>query len=317
MKNNKLSSPFFIKNFTMPRKIFSSRGLMYISLYVIISAISPIFVNHTTRSIEPIVTLFYSSIFTIIFFSILNLGELTENIVLIKKNKRSILWLNVLNTIIWFVIFFSLQVLSPAVFACLFLGAIPINLFLLELRKSKASNKSNITTAMLLLTMFILMLLLVSQDMSEANSFQILKYGAIVTIIGGIVAAFIMKISKELANENLSASLVVSLRFYGLLLISLMFVLSNPSQFLVNPIVLAEFFALALISMALPLFLLQKALKTLSPLYASIIITTIPILTYFLQLITGYYSFSIVKLGIIILFSLSLIVLTYLKKKEG
>ncbi len=301
----------------MPRKIFSSRGLMYISFYVIISAISPIFVNHTTRSIEPIVTLFYSSIFTIIFFSILNLGELTENIVLIKKNKRSILWLNVLNTIIWFVIFFSLQVLSPAVFACLFLGAIPINLFLLELRKSKASNKSNITTAMLLLTMFILMLLLVSQDMSEANSFQILKYGAIVTIIGGIVAAFIMKISKELANENLSASLVVSLRFYGLLLISLMFVLSNPSQFLVNPIVLAEFFALALISMALPLFLLQKALKTLSPLYASIIITTIPILTYFLQLITGYYSFSIVKLGIIILFSLSLIVLTYLKKKEG
>ena len=290
---------------------------MYISFYVIISAISPIFVNHTTRSIEPIVTLFYSSIFTIIFFSILNLGELTENIVLIKKNKRSILWLNVLNTIIWFVIFFSLQVLSPAVFACLFLGAIPINLFLLELRKSKASNKSNITIAMLLLTMFILMLLLVSQDMSEANSFQILKYGAIVTIIGGIVAAFIMKISKELANENLSASLVVSLRFYGLLLISLMFVLSNPSQFLVNPIVLAEFFALALISMALPLFLLQKALKTLSPLYASIIITTIPILTYFLQLITGYYSFSIVKLGIIILFSLSLIVLTYLKKKEG
>ncbi len=301
----------------MPWKIFSSRGLMYISLYVIISAISPIFVNHTTRSIEPIVTLFYSSIFTIIFFSILNLGELTENIVLIKKNKRSILWLNVLNAIIWFVIFFSLQVLSPAVFACLFLGAIPINLFLLELRKSKASNKSNITTAMLLLTMFILMLLLVSQDMSEANSFQILKYGAIVTIIGGIVAAFIMKISKELANENLSASLVVSLRFYGLLLISLMFVLSNPSQFLVNPIVLAEVFALALISMALPLFLLQKALKTLSPLYASIIITTIPILTYFLQLITGYYSFSIVKLGIIILFSLSLIVLTYLKKKEG
>lgn len=299
-----------------PRKTFISKGLIYISFYVIMSAISHVFINHTTRSIAPIVTLFYSSIFTIIFFSILNLGELTENIVLIKQNKQSILWLNLLNAIIWFVIFFSLKVLSPAVFACLFLGAIPINLFLLGLSKSKASHKSNMTTALLLLTMFILMLLLVAQDMSAANSFQTLKYGAIVTIIGGIVAAFIMKISKELANKNLSASLVVSLRFYGLLLISLMLVISNPSQLLVHPIVLAELFALALISMALPLFLLQKALKTLSPLYASIIITAIPILTYFLQLITGYYSFSTVKLGIILLFSLSLIILAYLTKKD-
>ncbi|GAA3645173.1 hypothetical protein GCM10022397_32680 [Flavivirga jejuensis] len=60
-----------------------------------------------------------------------------------------ILWLNVLNAIIWFAIFYSLKVLSPAVFACLFLRAIPINLFIFELRKSKASNKSNFTTATL------------------------------------------------------------------------------------------------------------------------------------------------------------------------
>lgn len=301
----------------MPPKTFISRGTIYIFFYVIVSAASHVFVNHTTRSIDPTVTLFYSSIFTIIFFSILNLGELTENIVLIKKNRKSILWLNVLNAIIWFVIFFSLKVLSPAVFACLFLGSIPIILFVLGLRASKASNKNKIITAFLLLTMFILMLLLVSQDVSDANSLQTLKYSALVTIVGGIVAAFIMKISKKLADENLSASLVVSLRFYGLLLISVVLVILNPTHFLVNPMVLAEFFALALISMALPLFLLQKALKTLSPLYASIIITAIPILTYFLQLMTGYYSFSTTKLVITILFSLSLVSLAYLKKKEG
>lgn len=164
--------------------------------------------------------------------------------------------------------------------------------------------------------MFVLMVLLVSQDMSESNSFQILKYGVLVTVIGGIVAAYIMKISKRLATKNLSASLVVSLRFYGLLIISLIIIVSNNSQFLVQPIVLIELFSLALVSMALPLFLLQKALKTLNPLYASIIITVIPILTYFLQLITGYYSFSALKLGITILFSITLIVLTYLKKKD-
>ena len=199
---------------------------------------------------------------------------MTRNIKLIKKNKHSILWLNLLNAIIWFVIFFSLKVLSPSVFSCLFLGAIPINLFLLELSTSKASNKSNVTTALFLLILFVLMLSLVAQDMSETNSLQILKYGALVTIIGGIVAAFIMKISKELATNNLSASLVVSLRFYGLLVISLIMIISNPSQLLVKPNVLAELFALALTSMALPLFLLQKALKTLSPLYACLLYTS-------------------------------------------
>ena len=229
---------------------------------------------------------------------------------------KSILWLNFLNAIIWFVIFFSLKILSPSVFSSLFLGAIPIILFILELKKSTASKKSNFTITLLLLTMFVLMVLLVSQDMSESNSFQILKYGVLVTVIGGIVAAYIMKISKRLATKNLSASLVVSLRFYGLLIISLIIIVSNNSQFLVQPIVLIELFSLALVSMALPLFLLQKALKTLNPLYASIIITVIPILTYFLQLITGYYSFSALKLGITILFSITLIVLTYLKKKD-
>ena len=299
----------------LPEKLIS-RGSIYIFFYVVTSSISNVFINHTTRSIEPIVTLFYTSIFTIIFFSFLNFGELNKNIVLIKENMKSILWLNFLNAIIWFVIFFSLKILSPSVFSSLFLGAIPIILFILELKKSTASKKSNFTITLLLLTMFVLMVLLVSQDMSESNSFQILKYGVLVVVIGGIVAAYIMKISKKLATKNLSASLVVSLRFYGLLIISLIIIVSNNSQFLVQPIVLIELFSLALVSMALPLFLLQKALKTLNPLYASIIITVIPILTYFLQLITGYYSFSALKLGITILFSITLIVLTYLKKKD-
>lgn len=293
-----------------------SKGSLYIFFYIITSAISNVFVNHTTRSIEPIVSLFYTSIFTILFFSILNFGELTKNIVLVKKNMNSILWLNLLNAIIWFVIFFSLKFLSPAVFSCLFLGAIPINLFVLGLGKSKASNKRNFTTALLLLTMLLLMLSLVSQEMSKANSFQIWKYGAIVIVIGGVVAAFTMKISKELATKNLSASLVVSLRFYGLLVISLILIISNSTRMIIKPTVLAEFFALALFSMALPLYLLQKALKTLSPLYTSIIITSIPILTYFLQLCTGYYLFSYAKLGVTLLFSLCLIILTFLNKRD-
>lgn len=299
----------------MLNKNLISIGGVFIFFYIIASAVSNVFVNHTTRSIDPIVSLFYTSLFTILFFSILNFGELKNNKILIKNNRKAILWLNLLNAIIWFVIFYSLKFLSPAVFSCLFLGAIPINLFILGLRDSKANNKNNILIGVLLLAMFMLMLALVSQEMNAGNSFQIIKYGAIVTVVGGMVAAFIMKFSKELATKNLSASLVVSLRFYGLLGVSFILVISNPSQFLIAPRVLAEFVVLALVSMALPLFLLQKALKTLSPLYASIIITTIPILTYFLQLFSGYYSFSAEKLGITLMFSLSLTTLAYVKKK--
>ncbi len=301
----------------MLTKKLKSKGSFYIFFYVITSAVSNVFINHTTRLIDPIVSLFYTSVFTIIFFSILNFGELTNNITLIKENKKSILWLNFLNAIIWFVIFFSLKVLSPSVFSCLFLGAIPINIFILELTKSQASKKSNFIISILLLTMFVLMILLISQDMSNTNSFQILKYGTVVAVVGGIVAAFIMKISKELANKNLSASLVVSLRFYGLLIISLIIILSRQSKLLIEPTVLVELFTLALVTMALPLLLLQKALKTLNPLYVSIIITVIPILTYLLQFFTGYYSFSVVNLGIIILFTITQITLTYFKKKEN
>jgi len=291
------------------------KGFVYIFFYVIACAISNVFVNHTTRVVSPIVSLFYSSIFTILFFSVLNLKELSQNIKLIKENKTSILILNFFNAVIWLVIFFSLKELSPAVFSCLFLGAIPIHIFLLELKNSKLSKK-NYTIATLLLIIFMLMLLLVFQDVEENNYYQIIKYGALVVVVGGIVGAFIMKISKTLAIKNMSASLVVSLRFYGLLLLSFLLLILNPSQFLVEPEVLGELFLLSLVSMALPLFLLQKALKTISPLFASIIITIIPVLTYFLQLMTGYYIFSLVKLSIIMLFALCLTVLAYVKTRE-
>ncbi|MDO5971385.1 hypothetical protein Q4Q35_16385 [Flavivirga aquimarina] len=300
----------------MTSKKLITKGGFFIFSYITVSAISNVFINHTTRSIDPIVTLFYSSIFTIIFFSILNFGELNKNISLIKENKNSILWLNIFNAIIWVVIFYSLKVLSPSVFSCLFLGAIPINLFIIGLRNSKTSKKNNFIIATLLFSIFILMLCLVYQDVSDANISQLLKYGTLVTIIGGIVAAFIMNISKKLADKKLPASLVVSLRFYGLLIISIIIMISNQSRFLIKPAVLLELLALALTSMAFPLFLLQKALKTLNPLHVSIMITIIPILTYLLQILTGYYSFSIAKFGITILFSLLLIILTYFNKKE-
>lgn len=302
----------------MLKKTIISKGFIYIFLYVVTSAVSNVFVNYTARSVNPIISLFYSSLFTIIFFTFLNLKEFTKNIVLVKENKIAILCLNLLNAIIWFVIFFSLKELSPSVFSCLFLGAIPISIFLLELRKSKISKKNNFIIGLLLLAMFILMTILVFQDVSEVNFFQVLIYGAIVVIVGGSVAAFIMKISKKLAVKNVPASLVVSLRFYGLLVVSFVLVFFTSNQFLVKPILLLQIFILSLFSMALPLFLLQKALKTLSPLFASIIITIIPVLTYFLQLSTGYYSFSLIKLQITILFSMCLIVLAYVKKKgEG
>ena len=160
------------------------------------------------------------------------------------------------------------------------------------------------------------MVLLVYQDISRSNVVQILRYGTLVTVVGGIVAAIIMKISKKLADKNLPASLVVSLRFYGLLIISTLIIIANQSQLSIKPIALLEILVLALISMAFPLFLLQKALITLNPLYASIIITAIPVLTYLLQILTGYYTFSIVKFGITILFSFLLVILTYLKRRN-
>ena len=167
----------------MESKIQIPKGGYYIILYVITSAISNVFVNHTTRSIHPIVTLFYTSVFTIAFFSILNFNELSKNIVLIKENKKSILWLNFLNATIWFVIFFSLKVLNPSVFSCLFLGAIPIHIFAFELRKSKETSKRKFVIALFLLIMFALMISLVFQEVNETNAFSTLKYGALVTIV--------------------------------------------------------------------------------------------------------------------------------------
>lgn len=300
----------------MSRNNLITKGGLYIVFYVFTSALANVFINHSTRSIAPIVTLFYNSVITIVFFTILNLDTLTQNSSLVKKNIKPILWLNILNAIMWFVIFFSLKVLSPSVFACILFGAIPISLFLLQVKGSTVSNQNNRITAFLLLILFILMLLLVSQDMTTTNSSQIILYGTLVAIIGGLIGAYIMKISKKLATQNLSASLVIALRFYGLLIISLLLIIPNPTQLLVAPTVLAEIFTLAIVAMALPLFLLQKALKNLNPFYASIIITAIPITTYVLQLLTGYYSFSIKNLGIIALFSLTLITLTYIKNRE-
>ncbi len=290
-----------------------SKGAIYMLGYVVVSATGHVFINHTVRSVDPFVSLLYTSLITILFFSVLHLGELRKHRALVKQHKGAIVWLNVLNAIIWFVAFFCLKALSPAVFACLFLGAIPIQLFLIEIRKSSHSVKTKWITATLLFTLFILMLALVVQETEGMGMATMLQYGLIVVGIGGVAAASILKISKRLASEKLSASLVVSLRFYGVLMISLALCIIYQVPLVISPSLGIELVVLALVSMALPLFLLQKGLQTFSPMSASIVITIIPVLTYCLQLCTGYYSFSFPKLGIILLCSLVLVALAFQK----
>ena len=292
------------------------KSTLYIIAYIVVCAISHVFVNHTTRTVAPAVSLFYAALFTIVFFSILHIKTLKQSVVLIQKHKKSIFWLNLLNAIIWFVAFFSLQVLSPSVFACLFLGAIPINLFILQLITPQKEKQNNLRIGMALFVMFCIMLCLVGLDIEATTSYNVIIYGCIVVFLGGITAAFVMKISKKLATKKVPASLVVALRFYGLLVISFLWVAINYEDFFIGPLLLLKLFLVAMVSMALPLFLLQKALETINTLYASILIAFIPVLTYFLQLATGYYLFSLLKLGITLLFCISLIVLAYYKKKQ-
>ncbi len=278
-------------------------GTGFIFLYCLCTAISAIIIHSVERRV-PLATILFLSFMIGIFYC---------NLVCIQRFKlfktalltgwRSLLVLNISTAITWLGVFYALLFISPAINTSIYIGTLPIAIFLMQQNKTYHLNERNTDIATIILIALVL-LALIFHNLLQINDWYHATIGILVSIICGVSAAVSAIKSTELSLLRIPAIMILATRLYFLVILAALLLPHHANNININWQTLWDAIIIAAISLVLPLYLLQKGYEYVEPLYASLLMPLIPILTFCLQLLEPNFHFSLVEFCLILLLGL-------------
>lgn len=286
-----------------------SRLIGYASIlgYCLVSAYYCVAIHNKTQAINPNLLAFLIFFICLLFFSGMNFFKLGTIFNKIKKQPYNLLAVNISTAINWITTIWSLKYITPVAFIIIFMTSLPIFNFILQQFIKRSFNKIELTLVSLL---FLAMLAFIHLSLS-INHGALFGEGILLCLTSSLSGAIYLIFSHRLQQlANLTASQLVTVRFYLLIILTAFFATNTiPLNQLIptlGQINFPEIIVLALLTTALPLYLLQKGVSELG---ASKIAYFIPMTIVFTYLIEVYFRTAILDLPhvIIILILLGLI----------
>ena len=248
-------------------------GYIDAAIYVVISAISFVFLNKLVQHIDPVIALFVMSGIGIITFNFLSITKIKATYVTCFKNKLLFLAMSAALGLDWVCMLYASYLADPFVSLAglfIFLGIVGFSKLFLE-------NKA-------LTSLFSVVLLLISAITLffsyKVNNSQHLGYGIILGAIAGMAFYVYIASSHRLSKiGNLSSMQILSTRFWVLFIGSAIFV---PYTGILS-IILHNLGSLILISygsLIVPIYFNQQAIVKLGSALTSVFISFVPPVTY-------------------------------------
>ncbi len=284
-------------------------GISYLILYGLLTASSTLFISETEKNLPVIYVAFYSILFSALIFAVLNLKNIKTVTTLVKNNFKTVLLINVTTAIVWLATFIVLGYFSPYIVVSITFSVLPLTTILLTRKKYTNKKVYWIDMGLALAILAILFAILIddfAHHILHAPKF-ILYIG-----IGSLVGIFLAVnnlLAKRLASSGFTASMVMSVRFYILLIASLIILLCQGTALTISLHILPVMFFIALASVALPLFFLQCGIEKVPPSTVAFVLPFIPFATYLLNIFvpgfqyTWWELFLVMLLGVFILIS--------------
>ena len=265
----------------------STAGVFFLVLYSLIGAMLDVYLGHLFQETHPIVVMTIMFSTTLLIFLAFQIKNFSGFILTFRKHQKTILYLNISSTISWIGFFFALKYIEPAISATLSLGLAPTitSLFWKRLRPEQPVTKKEMYASFGILFGC---LFLAYASLSGKSALENVPVGE--TLLGVFFASFSALgvvgnaiFAKRLSDEKISAKRVLALRFYLLIFIGILlwpktFVVSMPLYHFSISIIL-----LAIISLVIPLFILQLGIERCEPITTNMILSSIPAFTYLLQ----------------------------------
>ena len=244
-------------------------------LYVFSMALGVVLLDTIVSKIDPIVSLIITSFFAIIVFHLFTKTKIKTIYQSCWQDKKQWFLINctVLGT--WVSTYYSIKWLNPTGYLFLFFLTLTCTYWIREFIIKRTINR-NIINIIFPISFIIIYYLCGPHDLTT-------QLGIVAGIISGIFGIFYQIISKDFAvKSKLTATDVLAVRFYFVVLLTPFFM--NSSY--IEAISLIEILKLILVSLftfILPLSMSQKSLMSLTMDKHVMLISSLPLVAYFLQ----------------------------------
>ncbi len=282
-------------------------GCLFVLLYAVMSAISFVVVGKVEQTLSPMTLAFYSFIISAVFFNVASLRNFSNIIKMFKQHYRLIILMNISTAILWLATFYGLRYLDPAIFSGLVFGFVPISATLLTANQPKTKPIKR-TEFIFSVALLLILILLAIDDFLKQTSLMREVLSITFAMVGGLTAAHVTILARRLSQLGYKAMEVLSIRFYLLIIVALLMVPVIGLEVLLPRHHYYAVVSIAAISVAIPLYCLQKGIERIDAVFVTLIMPFVPMLTYVVQLTVFRVPFSWTEF--ILLLALSATILT-------
>ncbi|MDV2998813.1 MAG: hypothetical protein N5P05_000419 [Chroococcopsis gigantea SAG 12.99] len=291
-------------------------GLAAVLSFSIFTAALDVYAGHVLQQIEVSILVFICFTTTAAIFFTKETLQKNNVFRFIAKHPQDVWALNITTAISWLGLFYALKYLEPAIVSVISIAIGPIFTIVLGYflrRQAKVFLMELVCAACIFLVMLGLAWLSLSGNsaIGNATSASILQ-GLLAALLSGLASAANIVFSKRLSDRKVSVSSIMSIRFF--LIIGIAFALSYAhwQEFSWEIYTIVSAIVISVVGTVLPLYLLHIGIEKIEPITVSFIVTTAPILTFFLQgfdrrLSTSWHSLMGILLILILVYVTSVL----------
>ncbi|RTL11628.1 MAG: hypothetical protein EKK54_06730 [Neisseriaceae bacterium] len=275
-------------------------GYLDAAIYVLLTSVAFVFLDHLIVGLNPVVALFAMSAIALIVFNSLNISNLKKTYLACWHNKTIYLMMSAALAVDWVTMVFASHIADPFIAMAALFSALALfgfgKIYLI------ARNKA------VLFSLFLLLLglgiLLFAYQVKTGHS---IIGGVILGSIAGLAFYVYIANSSKLASlAHLSSLQVLATRFWLLFFGAVIFVPKHNLLFLLKQNLLS-LVIISLGSLIIPIYYNQQAIKKLGSELTSVFISLVPPVTY------GFYAIYnrqiiMVNVVVCILITLALII---------
>lgn len=296
-------------------------GILSLLLYNLLTAAKGVFLGSFLQIINPFIVLSLCFGLVTIVFTLINIikgksKETVQALPILKKHWPLVLGLNISAVLGWGGYFYALKLIEPAIVFSFTCGSGPVitAIYYLIIGKKKQTNALEwISHAIIcvILGLLVSISLLGLSAMGDISPTTVL-FGTIASLICGLANVANTILTKDLNNAGLKPRQVIPTRFFLLILIGAFFVPSSYWHTLGKNEIFLSIFFIALIGVALPLFLVQVGIQKTNPITVALALASLPIFTLACQFFDHRLNASIYSVvgafAVAIIYMISLVV---------
>ncbi|QQP14118.1 DMT family transporter [Lysinibacillus agricola] len=280
-------------------------GVLSLILSAILTSVSQVYYANRVQAVHPFLFTGISFFITTLYFQFFSIKQQSS----MKWNKAAtpiLLKLNSASVLAFMGFYFALKYIEPAIVSSLEMGLGPLFVILLAIKQKHHINVAKVSIAIGTLVACLILIYAIFAGKSALitwSKFSLL--GILASIICGLGAVLCTLYSKQLSELGWTSSMILSKRFYGIILLSLIATYDVILDYLIGNI--GWILLMTLLGVLVPMYLLQKGIQYCTPFFVMMSLCFIPVFTFFFQLFDTRLQWSnITFLGVVLLLLLGI-----------